>query len=508
MIPGTDALTSPFDVVIRSGARLTPREAEAMARLLSAAYRQGEIHSDEAGSVREDHSPEAYLDLLGEPGREVAAIREGGDLVGVLLTSAPPENSFVPLRKLSHMAFWFKPGRTIIKKRVLKAALDHFRADGLSIVCAADASARQHQALLVQAGMRPVDNHAEICWILSHLMGRTVTRIQGPGDRCRLAYVAEVRGRKIGLNRVLYCADALGDSHFGRHRAMVRRHMLLQHRRSEIDRFMSQVRCWPETGVYFMFGFSGTIVPGPENGQPDGWRVNGLGLSGPETLDHILDREHALLYLPHHRHPELQAAAEQLRPRPGFADFLLWALRMLAPVLLVSSEPRLQAAPILDRPVSELGSARISDLIETPFLTGLQLALNMTRTDADGTIRSAWRVSGGGPDRTAADLWADRGWLLAEALQLVSPVRESPLVFLGSGPEDIPAADRLAALARQGRPVLFISFGQALERHLDEIFRRMEPGRWPILGFRASSFYEAILILEILGLSPAPLMDS
>ena len=503
----TESLIGSFEVVVRTGPRLSPREAEAVARLLSAAYRKGEVHADRSRESPIDDSPGSYMGILSEPGREVAAIREHGALVGVLVTAAPPAGPYVPLRKLSYMAFWSPPGRPGLKRRVLKAALQAFQAAGLSIVGTEDTGADGQQGLLAQAGMRMVRDHAEICWLLSNLLGRTVTRIESQRDLSQLSYVAEVRGRKLEVARALYCADAFQGSCYQQHKAMVERQMRLQHGHDDLVRFYRLAQSWREDGLYFLLGFSGTVVLGPDDGVSDFWVSRGLAIGPQVSLNDILGPDRSTIYLPARKPEDLIEAASLQVLRPGFCDFLLWALRMVAPVMLVTSAPRLQVIPVLDRPVSELSPVRLFDLIEALALTDLFPAKEDKMTTPDGIDRIAWRTPPPGRLELEADLYAQQSRLAAETLQLLRPAEKAPLVFMGSGPNDIPAAERLALLARGGAPVLFISFGRVLEEHLNQMLRELAPGHAPVLSFRASSFYEAMVILEALGLSPAPLME-
>ncbi|MFH1137421.1 MAG: hypothetical protein V1816_15240 [Pseudomonadota bacterium] len=496
--------STPYEVVVRSGPRLSVNEAETAAKLFSASYLQGEYHVDGEERRLADHSPEAFLEILREPGREVAVIRENKDLVGVILTSAPPSDPYAPVRKISHMAFWSKRAGRFPRRRALKAALRAFQDEGLSVIAAAEITPSGHQQLFFDAGMRRVTDQSEICWLLSKVLEQQITRLGTLDEQSHLSYIADVRGRRMEIKRVLYCADARGGSGFQRRQDMVRRQMALQHREHDLESFRGLARSWKKKGLFILSGFSGTIVEESGDEVLDGWGASALGLGAGVSLDDLFDPGERRIYLPAGRIEDLSQARQVLRP--GLPDFLLWALRMAAPTMLLSTAPRFRVAPILSRPFSELGRTTLSDMIEALFLTDLVPDQAHFRVAAYGRTRYAWKIQASRLLDDSPQALVDKGLLLQKALELLCPDPAAPLVFFGGLAADEPVAAGLLELSRQGAPVVIFSFGKTFTITMDRLLAQAVAGRAPILGFTAGDFFDAILILEALGLSPAPLL--
>jgi hypothetical protein len=470
VFPGVEP--TDFEVVVRSGCRLSEIEAAALAKLLSAAYSRGDIHVDRPRECPIDHSPEAYRELLGRSGCEAAAIRRNNQLVGVLVLEAPPIDPYRPIRKLSHMAFWFPSGQRDLAHRALADALKQFTAMGLTIVTTAAPGGGSENALC-RGGMRPVRDHAEICWLLSSLFGRTVTRIDGR-DTAGLTYVADLNGRRVEVTRTLYCADAAQGTAYRRHRNMIERQMRIQHSGDELARFGKIADRWPERGVFFLMGFHQTATLGPEDDAPDPADWFPSDASGRTAVDAV----------------DVDRLAHTQVPRPGLADWLLWTLRMAAPVMLVSQAPRRWVEPILNRTVSELSPVRLIDLVEAPFLTD-----HMDQPGPDDRKSTGRRV----------DIQVDKGALAQSALNVLDGDGGNINVYLGGASGDRAAVDALVDALRPDAAALIVTFGRKLEAHVGRGLGIIEPGHAPVLSFRAGDFYDVIVLLDILGLRPGHL---
>ena len=493
-----------FEVVIRSGPRLSAREAETAAKLLAVGQENLGL-LDEQREDSPDYSPEAFLRLIREPGREIAVIRENKDLVGVILTSAPPAGPYVPVRRISRMAFWVRQGRPGYRRQALQAALRAFQEAGISVIAVAGIGGPDGPPPLFEnAGMRPAVRHSEICWLLSKVLEQREAGLGAAGEQSRLSHVADLSGRSMRIKRVIYCADAVGGSGFQLHHGMVKRQMLIQHREKDINEFRRLAQTWKEMGLYILSGFSGTIIQGSGDEPVDGWNESDLGLDAGATLDDFRRPQDRLLRLPAGRLEDLTYQTRE--PRPGFPDFLLWALRMAAPCMLLSTAPRFKAAPLLSRPFSDRGRTTLSDMIEALFLTDLVPDQTGFRVEAYGQTRYSWRIKLPGLLEKSPESFMDKGRLMRVALDLLKPDPRAPLVFFGGLPADEAAATRLLDRAYQGAPVVILSFSQQFTERLDRLLTDVPSGRAPVLGFTADDFFDAILILEALGLSPSPLM--
>ncbi|MCP4716679.1 MAG: hypothetical protein GY868_16280 [Deltaproteobacteria bacterium] len=508
--PFTDNHSARFAVDIRSGARLSAEESRAVATLLSAAYKRGEAHADSREINLPDTGIEAFLRLQQEPGREVLTIREQGDLVAVLVTAAPKGSPYEPLRKLSCLAFVVKDQRENKLEwlaAAIRAAFEKFQETGLSIVAVTDAATRSRQELYRLAGLRQVSDQSEICWLLSNVFGHSVTSISGAGEHCHLSYVADFNGRKVELQRALFCADGEGGSAFQRHKAMVVRQMQLQHSPQDLKRFTRMTHDWSDTGLLFLLDFAETVTLGPGDGQPDVWSAGGLGINIATGPDDIIDYNSGRIYLPARRVDDLQTVARQQVIRPGWSDFLLWALRLISPVILLSPDLRVRVATVLDQPVADLRGIKQAELIEQVYALDHEVLEGENRTTADGTLRTAWQIATPYAPQPGIRQLVDMGKMFNAAFEMHNVTERTPLVYMGATTPSVAMARRILSRAEQGTPVILFAFGRDLESYLDRIFKDPATRKLPVLAFRATSFYESIMVLEQLGFKPSQLVS-
>ena len=482
------------------GTHLSAGELNDAAALLSRAYSRWQADPHNINPVDTDTSPEVYARMMRQSTREVILYYEGEQLCGVFVHALSPQYDQYPLRKLSYLSVspterGYEPLKTIFSRY---AAFVSEQAE--DVVIASDLDQATLNSLLEHAGFREVVDRNETYFLLSHLLRRQVLTFQKVKGDFVVDEIITLDGKAIRRAKRLYKLQTSPyDSYAIYYQQQVKRVQ-----RSIPPQNLALLRealRHPEQGIYFISGFDGTITL--EDEAQGGFNLPRamMGKHIERVLPEIIDGKESLVYLLPGSEEELHTIADKIVLRPGFFDFLCFCFKILGSFFVTSAATPYQVSLALERPLAPTIPLRYLDLIEKVLTPEVQLLPGDLKPVSDGTLRTAYRLSGPYFALSGGKYCAKKNLMIETVLGCKGDT-PTPVVYLGNDLSDAQAVAKLFAESAERRlPVVVFDLGTQLTRWVNEELVGRAPEPNPYFGIVSiRDFYQIPVMLEGMGL--------
>ncbi|MBM3133926.1 MAG: hypothetical protein FJZ89_01275 [Chloroflexi bacterium] len=491
---------SDYNFKLVMGTHLAAQELNDAAALLSRAYSRWQTDPRNLNPADTDTSPAVYARTMCKDNREVILYYEGERLCGVFVHALSPQYDQYPLRKLSYLAVFptekgYEPLKTAFSRYTA-----FIREQGEDVIIATDLEQTTLNSLLEYAGCQEVVDRNETYFLLSRLLHRQVLTTQRVRGDFVIDEIIMMDGKAIRRSKKLYKLPTTSyDAYAIYYQQQVKR--VQRSMPPQNLALLGAALRYPEQGIYFLSDFDGTMTLEDEaQGGFNAQRAM-LGRHIERVWPEIIDEKRNVVYLLPGSEEELRAIANKIVLRPGFFDFLCFCFKILGSFFVASAATPYQVQFTLERPLAPTVPLRYLDLIEKVLTPEVQLLPGDLKPVSDGTLRTAYRLSGPYFAFRGGKYYAKKD-LMIETILGYKGDTSTPVVYLGNDLGDVPAVTKLFGESAQRRlPVVVFDLGTQLTRWVNQELLGSAPEANPYFSIvSVRDFYQIPVMLEGMGL--------